>query len=62
MISTHRIGCFPKYVWAVDDGNRVYEAKLEQGSDTYHGYELGEDEAAMRRLVISEWSTRCPMI
>ena len=62
MISTHRLGCFPKYVWAVDGGDRVYEAKLEQGSDTYHGYELGGDEAAMRELVISEWSSRCPMI
>ena len=62
MISTHWLGRFPKYVWAVDVNNRVYEAKLEQGSDTYHGYELGEDEVSMRELVISEWNTRCPMI
>ena len=62
MISTHWLGQFPKYVWAVDANNRVYEAKLEQGSDTYHGYELGEDEISMRELVISEWSARCPMI
>lgn len=62
MISTHRIGRFPKYVWAVGANNRVYEAKLEQGSNTYHGYELGEDEVSMRELVIAEWNTRCPMI
>ena len=62
MIRTHRLGRFPKYVWAVDVDNRVYEAKLEHGSDTYHGYELGEDEASMRELVISEWNTRYPMI
>ncbi|MYA59970.1 MAG: hypothetical protein F4X40_05350 [Chloroflexi bacterium] len=60
MISTYRIGRLPKYVWAVDADDRVYEAKLAQGSATYHGYELGDDESSMRRLVIAEWRARCP--
>ena len=51
----------PKYVWAVDSGGRVYEAKLEQGSRCYHGYELGDDEHTMRRWVVEKWKTRCPM-
>ena len=60
MISTYRLGEFPKYVWAVDAEERVYEAKLERGAETYHGYELGKDEDAMRRLVTEEWKVRCP--
>ena len=60
MISSHRLGEFPKYVWAVDAEDRVYEAKLEKGANRYHGYELGEDEETMRQLVIHEWKLRCP--
>lgn len=60
MISTYRIGDHPKYVWAVDDDERVFEAKLEKGHNTYHGYELGKDENTMRKLVIDEWDRRCP--
>ena len=60
MISTYRIGDNPKYVWAVDGDERVFEAKLEKGRNTYHGYELGKDETAMRKLVIEEWDRRCP--
>ena len=60
MISSYRIGDYPKYVWAVDENERVFEAKLEKGRDTYHGYELGDDEKAMRQVVIEEWDRRCP--
>ena len=63
MISTHRIGDCPKYIWVVDeDGdNRVYEAKISKGSKCYHGYELGQEEDAMRTLVIDTWNARCPV-
>ena len=60
MISSYRLDEFPKYVWAVDAEERVYEAKLERGANSYHGYELGEEEDAMRQLVIHEWKLRCP--
>ena len=60
MISTYRIDGCPKYLWAVGANGRVFEAKLEKGHNTYHGYELGEDEKAMKQLVISEWNQRCP--
>ena len=49
----------PKYVWAVDAEGRAYEAKLEQGRATYHGYELGEDDDGMRRMIVEEWRLRC---
>ena len=49
---------YPKYVWAVGDGDRVYESKREQGSHTYHGYELGKDDDSMRQLVLQEWHLR----
>ena len=58
MISTYKLDKYPKYVWAVDGDGRVYEAKLEKGGNAYHGYELGEDEAAMRQRVIEEWKIR----
>ena len=59
MISRTGEDGFPKYVWAVDSEGRAYESKLEQGSRNYHGYELGEDDDGMRRLVIEEWRLRC---
>lgn len=62
MISRYRLGRFPKYIWAVDADGRVYEAKVERGANSYHGYELGDDEIVMRRLVVAEWNARCPMI
>ena len=61
MISVFREDNLPKYVWAVAPDGRVYEAKVGRGSRTYHGYELGEDDEAMRRLVVKEWSARCPV-
>ena len=60
MISTFRLDGCPKYVWAVDEGARVFEAKIERGHYRYHGYELTEDESAMKQLVIEEWNLRCP--
>ena len=58
MISVYPEGGLPKYVWAVDSDGRVYEAKRDQNSSSYHGYELG-DEDAMRKMVITEWNLRC---
>lgn len=60
MVSPFATGELPKYVWAVDGKERAYEAKLERPGSTYHGYELGDDDEAMRRLVIAEWKARCP--
>lgn len=57
MISTHREGQLPKYIWSVDELGEAYEAKL--GNQGYHGYRLNEEgEKAMRTLVLREWSLR----
>ncbi len=58
MISTYCEGELPKYVWAVDGNGRVYEAKRDGDRTTYHGYELGDDESAMKKLVAKEWHAR----
>jgi len=50
----------PKYVWAVDTDDEVYEAKTKPPDTIYHGYRLGEDEEAMRRYILDEWRRRCP--
>ena len=60
MISDFHMGGFPKYFWAVDAEGHAYEAKLGQGHGHYHGYELGNDDASMRQLVIEEWQARGP--
>ena len=57
MISACAEDELPKYVWAMDENGHVYEAKRD-GSE-YHGYELGDDESAMKKLVIQEWKLRC---
>ncbi len=59
MISVYPEGGLPKYVWAVDSDGRVYEAKRDRNSSNYHGYELGDDEGAMRKMVLTEWNLRC---
>ncbi len=59
MISNIGEDGFPKDIWAVDSEGRAYESKLEQGSRHDHGYELGEDDDGMRRLVLEEWGLRC---
>ncbi len=58
MISAPGHDGFPKYVWAVDPEGHAYEAKLGRAPE-YHGYALGEDDDAMRRLVVTEWRSRC---
>ena len=60
MIGSYREGRLPKYVWAVDPEGLVFEAKLERGGATYHGYELGADDKHMRREVAERWEERCP--
>jgi hypothetical protein len=46
----------PKYVWSVDAGGEVYEAKID--SEGYHGYRL-EEEDDFRPLILKEWARRC---
>jgi hypothetical protein len=58
MVSDHLIGDLPKYVWAVDDGDEPYEAKLGGDGRSYHGYRLEENERAMRETVLREWRAR----
>ena len=58
MVSSPLQGEWPKYVWAVDDAGDVYEAKLGHDRIRYHGYRLREDDDAMRRWVLAEWSKR----
>jgi hypothetical protein len=61
MVSCFENGGAPKYVWSVDQFDEVYEAKMKPGQEEqYHGYRLGDDEHAMRRYVLEEWSKRCP--
>ncbi len=60
LISRIPAGGLPKYVWAVDDDGQAYEAKLEAGSRNYHGYALGDNDDAMRQLIVEEWRGRCP--
>ena len=60
MVSRYAEGGFPKYVWAVDWDDEVYEAKLG-GDDrqSYHGYALNADgERDLCRWVIREWNAR----
>lgn len=61
MVSAYTEDGLPKYVWAVDSERRVFEAKRERNSQNYHGYELGDDEEAMRKIVLREWGSRCPV-
>ena len=58
MVSPYAKNGFPKYVWAVDQDNEVYEAKV--GRDRgYHGYALNADgERDLCRWVIREWKAR----
>lgn len=60
MVSRFDPGGVPKYVWAVDAGGEVYEAKTKPPDKSYHGYRIGDDEPNMRRYVLDEWRQRCP--
>ncbi len=51
----------PKYVWAVDRDGRVFEAIRSRGSTKYHGYELGDDDRPMKKIVKKAWRSRCPV-
>jgi hypothetical protein len=60
MLSAFAPGSVPKYVWAVDERDEVYEAKTRPETESvYHGYRLGDDEKAMRARVLAEWRERC---
>lgn len=59
MVSPPTATGVPKYIWAVDAGGEVYEAKTKPEREiVYHGYRLGDDDAEQRRLVKQEWSRR----
>ena len=58
LVSSHKQGDWPKYVWTIDDNGEVYEAKLGHDGNRYHGYRLSEDDGAMREWVMAEWSKR----
>jgi hypothetical protein len=60
MVSAFDPPSTPKYVWAVDSDNEVYEAKTKPPDIAYHGYRIGEDESDMRRYILAEWRKRCP--
>ena len=50
---------FPKYIWAVDENDAVYEAKTDTRTPgTYHGYPL-EAEDDFRAYILAEWKRRC---
>ena len=57
MVSRHSIDGLPKYIWAVDAHEEVYEAILSKGTAEYHGYRLEPDDS-MYPLVIKEWKLR----
>ena len=59
MVSRYPENGFPKYVWAVDQNDEVYEAKVGGDGQSYHGYALSTDrERDLCRLVIMEWNAR----
>jgi hypothetical protein len=60
MVSAFDPSSTPKYVWAVDGANEVYEAKTKPPDTAYHGYRIGDDEREMRRTILAEWRRRCP--
>ena len=58
MVSSYAKNGFPKYVWAVDQDNEVYEAVVGRDG-SYHGYALNAGrERALCRRVITEWNAR----
>lgn len=61
MVSEFGVGAVPKYIWAVDRDDQVYEAKTKPEREIcYHGYRLGEDEVEMQDYILGEWKKRCP--
>ena len=47
----------PKYAWAVDEDDEVYEAKLGNDGRHYHGYRLSRDDKT-RKWILKEWNKR----
>ena len=59
MVSSYLINGLPKYVWAVDKQDEVYESKLSRGTADYHGYRLSEEkDRDIKILVAREWEAR----
>ena len=58
LVSTHLHNDLPKYVWAMDEDEEAYEAKVGEDGRSYHGYRLGSRDNAMRLWVIKEWKQR----
>ena len=60
MVSTFRQGNLnlPKFVWAVDNDDMVYEAKIDRNNPGYYGYELYGKDKDMRKRVLKEWKRR----
>lgn len=59
IVSHYAKNGFPKYVWAVDQDDQVYEAKVGGDGQSYHGYALiPYEERDLCRLVITEWKAR----
>lgn len=56
MISRQARRGLPKYVWAVDDGGEVYEAKTSDGA-TYYGYRLPHNDKNFA-YIMAEWRKR----
>lgn len=56
-LPSRRGGELPKYAWAVDDEDEVYEAKLGEDGSHYHGYRLSRDDKA-RKWILKEWRKR----
>jgi hypothetical protein len=60
MVSDFFFGEYPKFIWCVDAGGEVYEAKTDAvTSGVYHGYRLEEDDD-IRDYVKRVWKERCP--
>ena len=58
MVSFFDSDTIPKYVWAVDEQNEVYEAKTKpERENYYHGYRLGKNDR-FRVHVLDMWKHR----
>ena len=51
----------PKYAWAVDHDDEVYEAKLGGDGQHYHGYRLSRDDKT-RKWILDEWKKRARQV
>ena len=58
MVSDYRKNGLPKYVWAVDADEEVYEAVQGSPATDYHGYCLTTGDP-MREIILNAWRKRC---